>query len=403
MGPFTIEKGHLKPNPSSWTDTYSVLFVDNPIGTGYSYLTNSTKPPRDTTPLPETENSSRLDESRNEHVESIFDGESHSAWKPPANLDWKSPDIDSDQIVFNANVKDEQDAQYTEGFVNNQAAVSKDLYVFMTKFFALYPMESTRPFYITTESYGGKYVPSFAAYIHKQNLIPTNKYINLKGIVVGNGLVDPVSQVLYHSTFAYSLGLISTTERDLMDEAAKTSVYWVNQGDNVKALAARLHIFDIFVNGTGGLGYYDIRNYGNYDRRSLGVMMNREKIRKALNVPQGIRYAKDYRVFGYLEADIMRSTAHLFPYLIDEAKIKVMLMYGNMDFRDGILGSTPWIEGMDWQGKHEFNLRERKPFPGGWIKRQDNFRFVVIHNAGHLVPQDQFNVSFGVLQDFINA
>jgi carboxypeptidase C (cathepsin A) len=39
FGPYTLtEDLILKKNPFSWTKHFDVLFVDNPVGTGYSYV-----------------------------------------------------------------------------------------------------------------------------------------------------------------------------------------------------------------------------------------------------------------------------------------------------------------------------------------------------------------------------
>ncbi|XP_073942163.1 venom serine carboxypeptidase-like [Choristoneura fumiferana] len=40
IGPFQYENGTLKPRASSWGNIYSLLFIDNPVGSGFSY-TNS--------------------------------------------------------------------------------------------------------------------------------------------------------------------------------------------------------------------------------------------------------------------------------------------------------------------------------------------------------------------------
>lgn len=48
-------------------------------------------------------------------------------------------------------------------------------------------------FYIIGESYGGHYVPALGNFIFNQNKLQKTQ-INLKGIGIGNGLVDPLLQ-----------------------------------------------------------------------------------------------------------------------------------------------------------------------------------------------------------------
>lgn len=43
-GPWTVKKDlTLRPRDYAWTDSYSVLYLDNPIGIGYSFTDNRTE------------------------------------------------------------------------------------------------------------------------------------------------------------------------------------------------------------------------------------------------------------------------------------------------------------------------------------------------------------------------
>jgi len=134
-GPFTVdEAGRLVPRPHTWTATHSVLYVDNPVGVGYSFT-------------------------------------GHEA-----------------------------------GYSANQTAVAQNLYAVLVQFFALYPEYRDNDFYAVGESYAGKYVPAVSYAIHQNNPGAQVK-INLKGLAIGNGLIDPVNQMVY-SEFLYQRRLI---------------------------------------------------------------------------------------------------------------------------------------------------------------------------------------------------
>lgn len=47
-----------------------------------------------------------------------------------------------------------------------------------------------RDLYLSGESYAGKYVPDVAVRILRNNEGPIEDYINLKGILIGNGVMD---------------------------------------------------------------------------------------------------------------------------------------------------------------------------------------------------------------------
>lgn len=134
-GPFSVKRKHgLKLRQYSWTRTNNVIYIDNPVGTGYSF-TNG-------------------------------------------------------------------------GYAQNETKVGEDLYNALLQFFQLFPELQKNKFFITGESYAGKYVPAAAYTIHKKNPAAKQK-INLEGISIGNGLCDPVHQLKY-SDYLYQIGLIDS-------------------------------------------------------------------------------------------------------------------------------------------------------------------------------------------------
>ena len=79
---------------------------------------------------------------------------------------------------------------YSGSSVSNTVAASKDVYALLTLFFKQFPEYSKQDFHIAGESYAGHYIPVFASEIlsHKK----TN--INLKSLLIGNGLTDALNQ-----------------------------------------------------------------------------------------------------------------------------------------------------------------------------------------------------------------
>lgn len=83
----------------------------------------------------------------------------------------------------------------------------------MQEFVALHPEMVGRPFYITGESYGGHYVPAIAHRIvagdfgRKEN----ERHLNLQGMAVGNGLVNPELQYPAYAEFALQNGMIGAS------------------------------------------------------------------------------------------------------------------------------------------------------------------------------------------------
>ena len=57
-------------------------------------------------------------------------------------------------------------------------------------FFVKFPELSSNIFWMAGESYAGKYIPDLAYKIDLYNMQAKSKKVNLKGILVGNGIMS---------------------------------------------------------------------------------------------------------------------------------------------------------------------------------------------------------------------
>merc|ERR1712072_909291 len=71
------------------------------------------------------------------------------------------------------------------------------------------------PFFIAGESYGGKYVPTVAYRVHQENAkLPKGdkRFMNLKGIALGDPMSAPLTQMHIWSTNLYEGGLLDSRQ-----------------------------------------------------------------------------------------------------------------------------------------------------------------------------------------------
>ncbi|KAE9031366.1 hypothetical protein PF007_g348 [Phytophthora fragariae] len=114
---------------------------------------------------------------------------------------------------------DERDAD------NGEDNVGENIYYFLQGFFEKHPELAGRDFYITGESYGGHYVPVAAHYLWQKNKVNvgTPKYINLKGIAIGNGITQASIQLPHYIDMAeenaYNISLVDDAQLDEMKAA----------------------------------------------------------------------------------------------------------------------------------------------------------------------------------------
>ncbi|ORX71153.1 alpha/beta-hydrolase [Linderina pennispora] len=284
---------------------------------------------------------------------------------------------------------------FRDGYVTNMRAVGKDMWKFMQEFYALRPELREHEFFVFSESYGGKFVPAIGVYFDEQNQKLGEGHlerINLKGLSIGNSWVHPPLQILAHGGIGFAWGLLDANQADTVDLLAFKALNHTMLGDLARGTDARNLMFDYFKNVTGGINWYDIRQRNHqYKRTYLDRGLNQPVVRKALH-SEDIAYGKDWGVYYHLMEDIMRTTAPLFPYLLE--RMPVNLNQGQFDFRDGVAGNTLWINELEWTNKHKFALADRDQWwigneLSGYMRQGGGLSHWVILNAGHMSPGDQ--------------
>lgn len=92
-------------------------------------------------------------------------------------------------------------------FVGTTEDAALDIHAFLSIFVETFKEFKHRPLHLSGESYGGRYLPVFASEILYQNsLLVGSKSkrspLNLKSVLIGNGLTDAVSMTTSYYTQA---------------------------------------------------------------------------------------------------------------------------------------------------------------------------------------------------------
>jgi carboxypeptidase C (cathepsin A) len=82
----------------------------------------------------------------------------------------------------------DQEDPYSNGgdYVTDDTQATKDNYALVQAFFDRFPQYRANPLYITSESYGGHYMPLLAQEIVNRNAAGADPILNFKGFMVGN-------------------------------------------------------------------------------------------------------------------------------------------------------------------------------------------------------------------------
>jgi len=345
-GPYTLNQNlSLNINPYSWNTFSNILYVDQPVGTGFSY------------------------------------GE--------GVLDY---DINEDQIA-------------------------RDMYEFMQNFFKQYPQYSKLPFYITGESYAGHYIPAISYKIYEENKKGEQPQINLKGLAIGNGWVDPYAQYAGYRDFAIQHGFLNTTGQVVSSAALTVCKGLIDTGlYPVAFIECNIYMQGILGAIALSVGYdpnvYNIDQVCEYpplcyDFSLVDKFLAQPEVQKALGVTGQSWTECSQPVHTLLLGDWMSNLDVHIPELLRNG-YEVLVYSGELDFICNWVGGNAWTSALEWDHKAEFNQQKFaewkvKGAVAGWAKNFDNFTFLKVAKAGHMVPLDQPENALAMLKQFISG
>merc|ERR550517_1263127 len=88
------------------------------------------------------------------------------------------------------------------------------------------------------------------------------------------------------------------------------------------------------------------------------------------------------------------------------AGIRVLIYAGDQDYICNWLGNKAWTLAMEWPGKSAFNAAKDAPWAvageeAGMVRSAQNFTFLQVYQAGHMVPMDQPKNALQMLNSFV--
>jgi len=282
----------------------------------------------------------------------------------------------------------------------------------MQGFYQLYPQYANLPFYVTGESYGGHYVPAFAAYVVQQNAAKKGMNIPLKGIAVGNGWVDPLIQAGSYAPYAYFHGIIDKSTLDQANADYVTCADDIKRKDYASAFFDCNGVFSDVVEGTDNVNYYDIRKKCNpaplcYDMTNIVTYLNLPSTRQKLGVGDRTWATCDGTVYSYFEhKDFERSFLKDIPKLL-ASNVSVVMYNGDQDLICNFYGTSAYLDQMTWPGQNNFIKASNHSYvfngnSAGSIRTYGGLTFVVVYQAGHMVPYDQPSVALDLVNRVIS-
>ncbi|CAH2044144.1 unnamed protein product [Thlaspi arvense] len=358
LGPFFPQNStqpNLKLNPHSWNKVANLLFLESPVGVGFSYTNTS----RDISELGDT-------------------------------------------------------------------VTAKDSYNFLVNWFKRFPQYKSRDFYIAGESYAGHYVPQLSEVIYNQNKIASKKdFINLKGLMIGNALLDDETDQKGMIDYAYDHAVISDGLYERVNQHCDFKQEHVSKECN-GALDEYFDVYKIldmyslyspkcvlttgnssisqsvagirrFPDGRGlfrpRLNSHDEgwrRMAAGYDpcaSEYTETYMNRRDVQEALhanvtNIPYPWTHCSDV-ISSWAPAP-----ASMLPTLrtLVSAGLRVWVFSGDTDGRIPVTATRYSLKKLGLKTVQDWTPWYTKLQVGGWTVEYDGLTFVTVRGAGHQVP-----------------
>lgn len=333
-GPFFVRHDRVKLRPFAWTKTHSVLYIDNPVGTGFSFTNGR--------------------------------------------------------------------------YATNETTIGEDLYVALLQFFSVFPEFQKNDFYVTGESYAGKYVPALGYTIYRRNRGGAKSQINLQGLAIGNGWSDPINQYQY-AEYLYQIGLLDKREASIFKKVEDQGVLYIKTRQWKRAFDTFSNLLDgnssLFRNFTGFSSYYNLLYSRNFDvsGESLLRLIRNPDVRRAIhvgNIQFGINTTK---VQQNLQQDSYQSVAPWVSELL--SNYRVLIYTGQLDIIVAYPLTENYLSNLNFTGAAAYRNATRYqwrvgPELAGYVKHAGNLTEVLVRDAGHMVPKDQPIVALDLITRF---
>jgi len=356
---------NLKPRETAWTKKANLLFIDNPVGAGFSYAST--------------------DDAFTKNVTEIAD------------------DLYRVFSVF---------MEKYEVFAETPFYIFCDSYGGkMTSVFAelLYRAQKAGQIHCNLKgvALGDSWisavdsVETWGPYLYQYNLLDQADLYKINNI--SKSTIDAVNA----GRFAYATELWGETESLISETTDDVNVYNVLQHHVPSDFALK----ETYSKLSPNLQQLYKTHVGRFQQQSLADFMNGPVREKLGIIPSYVEWgSQSGDVFKYQSVDFMKPVIDYVDRLIKYG-IKVVVFQGQLDMICDTPGAEKWINKLKWPGLSTFKSTPRKPIylpetgknTQAFVKTYENFSLYYIMNAGHMVPSDNGPMALQMVDEIINS
>ncbi|KAJ1417843.1 Serine carboxypeptidase, serine active site [Sesbania bispinosa] len=307
----------------------------------------------------------------------------------------------------------------------NDEVTARDNLVFLQRWFNKFPQYRNRDLFLTGESYAGHYVPQLAKLMIEMNT--KNKMFNLKGIALGNPVLEYATDFNSRAEFFWSHGLISDSTYNMFTTVCNYSRYVSEYyRDSVSPLCSKV-MGQVSKETSKFVDKYDVtldvcissvlsqskvicpQTQQANERIDVCVddkvtnYLNRKDVQEALHAKLvGVRNILDYDMLN-LEVPTLPVVGSLI-----KAGVRVLIYSGDQDSVIPLTGSRTLVQKL----ARKLGLNTTVPYRvwfegqqvGGWTQVYDNIlSFATVRGASHEAPFSQPERSLVLFKSFLKG
>ncbi|KZO98288.1 serine carboxypeptidase [Calocera viscosa TUFC12733] len=314
---------------------------------------------------------------------------------------------------------------------------SKNAAAFAFIFTEAFPQFKGRPFHLAGSSYGGRYVPVFASEIYDMNKGAEAKGftpINLKSIIIGDGITDAKETILAYYDMACTNASVTpvldistcvrmrravprcremitaSCELEFSDLACTAATLFCEEELSAPYRSPARNPYDLSDDCSGGIEVLCYSIFG-----KIAEYLNNAEMRKLLGVdPQVGEFVGCNRtILNAFSArfDKYRPTQFYVSALLERG-VDALIYVGTYDWICNWVGNARWLEALEWHGQEAFNAEQLNVWDvdgaraGEWKAGQKKGQtgkllFATVEGAGHMVAYNKPKEAHTMLNKWI--
>ncbi|KAL6867273.1 hypothetical protein ACP4OV_015297 [Aristida adscensionis] len=279
-----------------------------------------------------------------------------------------------------------------------------DSYLFLQNWLERFPEYKTRDFFIVGESYSGHYIPELAvAILLAKTTRPNDTPINLKGISIGNGVLEYAMEQSALYEYLWQHAFISDSAHTLIAQSCRSA-------EDESPLCARAR--DTAYGSLGDIDVYNVYASKCHDKRVkpsgskcidladpcaqyyVEAYLNQPEVQKAVHADTELKYpwtrCRTYNLNRFGESP----KTSMLPYIkaIVSSGVRVCIYSGDLDAMVSVISTRQSVEKLglgiaeDWR---PWAADKERQEVAGYVIEYRGLVFATVRGSGHMVPIDQ--------------